>query len=121
MDLNEWSREEVFNYIVQKLNEQGSLSQTECGSCFYRMKNGKRCAAGWLIDDEDYKPEFEGKAISELNLIPPKHLDLVSNLQHIHDESRDLESFNSRAELYWRHEQLKARNYTTLFEAVQQP
>ena len=65
------SKTEVFNYIANWLLEQGcrSMSQyegMENEGCAYRGKKDDRilaCAAGCLIPDDEYLPEFEGSKI----------------------------------------------------------
>jgi len=73
----------------------GLLTQKEKSinglTCLYRGFNGKKCAAGFCIDDSEYKPEMERNNISSIigkyklqNLIG--HIDLLICLQGIHDQ-----------------------------------
>jgi hypothetical protein len=103
VDISAWTAKEVVDYVVQKINEQGDLCYDALlGVCMYRGPHARRCAAGWLIDDKDYKPEFEGRPVTDPTVakcIPRKHLNLVSGLQEIHDLSirRGLKFFNELA------------------------
>jgi hypothetical protein len=103
--------QEIFDTVVQHLRKQGSkslLTEQQCrdlmeppGACAYRGENGKKCAAGILISDEEYLPEMEGYNFNGLlqevirgKTAPPSlgqrlspHWDLIRALQHIHDRS----------------------------------
>ena len=59
--------------------------------CAYRGANGKKCAAGFCIDDHTYIGNMEKRSINKVieifelrNLI--EHLDLLAPLQSIHDQ-----------------------------------
>ena len=65
--------EEAFEKIWNGLKSQGfekSVDNEISTRCMYRSQtpDGKplKCAAGWLIPDEDYDPQFEDKTIEEL-------------------------------------------------------
>ena len=60
IDLSRATRQDVFDYIVFALIQQGKPSLRP-GGCAYRGKDGCRCAVGHLIADADYRPRFEGK------------------------------------------------------------
>ncbi len=51
---------ELVNFVFDKLIEQGGCSVNADKNCVYRGLNGRKCAAGQLITDEEYKPQFEG-------------------------------------------------------------
>lgn len=56
--------------------------------CQYKDKNGLKCAAGCLIADNEYDPEFEERIWEQLtskNLVPNNHSDLIGELQKLHD------------------------------------
>lgn len=58
------TKQKIFNKVVRALAGQGfqrSISNTD-GTCLYRGPNGLKCAAGHLISDKDYNPDFEGLA-----------------------------------------------------------
>lgn len=66
------SKQETFDTVAKHLltqkvrsfkQEAGSSDPYE-GLCMYRGPDGTKCAAGCLIPDEDYKPEWEGAIVS---------------------------------------------------------
>jgi hypothetical protein len=90
------TKQEVFNIVYTHLFKQNKQS-FDGYICCYRNENLK-CAAGVLIPDECYKPEFEGRGwrrLVEENVVPPEHSDLICDLQFIHDtlETEDWPKF----------------------------
>ena len=84
--LSEATAQEVFDQVATHLLTQNKVSSME-GACRYRFIDLK-CAAGCLIADEEYKPEFEGNVWRDLtysSLVPNRHAQLISQLQTIHD------------------------------------
>lgn len=95
------TKQEAFDYIVSNLIKQGGPSlmvfPTQDGSgeklsCAYRGQGGRRCAGGWLIPDEAYKPGMEGLDVGRViqaNNIPmlKKFNGIASDLQDAHDSS----------------------------------
>lgn len=95
------TKQETFTTVVNALRKQGEKSQPTEGHgslcCQYHMeKDGKvlKCAAGWLIPDDQYDFRFEGDTVrvdpsenelSELLFELGHDLDLVESLQSIHD------------------------------------
>jgi hypothetical protein len=85
--------QEVFDIVSKHLLKQNAKSKSfykpELGlNCAYRGVNETKCAAGCLISDEEYKPEFEGD--SWHNLVDKKFVEDKFNseicvLQSIHD------------------------------------
>lgn len=77
----------IFLKVVRNALQQ----KTQCkknNTCAYRYKR-KRCFAGWLINREDYRKKFEGFSWCELvryGYISKSHINLVDELQFIHDE-----------------------------------
>lgn len=53
--------EELVIDCFDKLIAQGGFSISESAGCVYRSENGKKCAAGHYIPDEDYEKVFEEK------------------------------------------------------------
>jgi hypothetical protein len=66
------NEQEAFDRSVGGVLKQGGPSavyKIDGGTravCLYRGPNGRRCAAGHLIDDADYREEFEGSAYFQL-------------------------------------------------------
>lgn len=87
------SPQEVYNIVAQHMLKQNAKSVTELpgigDSCAYRGIDGLKCAAGCLIPDEVYNCSFEN--IKWVDLVndhgfPEDHLELISDLQVIHDD-----------------------------------
>ena len=78
--------QQVFDQVKTHL-----LSQMEMSGeifCLYRGPRGLKCAAGCLIADDEYRPEFEGKRWSDLvgkGKIPKEYSELIVKLQEVHD------------------------------------
>ncbi len=101
----ETSSQQIFDTVVDHLRKQNSKSvmYNKDGSvelrwkgnvdnpiCLYRSKDGKKCAAGVVITDEEYRPEMEGKNISAvISMFVLDHLKshevLLKDLQDVHD------------------------------------
>lgn len=89
-NLHEVTEQEVFDYVAEKIFEQGKPAyDTGQASCTYRLGNLK-CAAGHLIRDEDYKEEYKYSTwytLVENDGFPEIHERLISKLQFAHDNS----------------------------------
>jgi hypothetical protein len=87
-NLHEYTEQQIFDYVVDKLFTQNRASINEDDHCQYRGENGIKCAAGHLIADEDYDRSFEGAIWSELvdnGDVPKEHFNLIGKLQQMHD------------------------------------
>lgn len=113
------TRQEIFETVARHLFRQGVQAIGELPEadqilykgiegCAYRGKNGTKCAAGCLIPDELYKPEFENKTVSglvkldaaELPEFFTTELQLIACLQTVHDDDGNWKSSDTmRAEL----------------------
>jgi hypothetical protein len=95
------TEQELFDQVVNGLRAQGGKSFGQNPNrpfqirpmCLYRSATGRKCAAGHVIRDEDYKPEYEGEVIRELldkGLFPylNPYRQLIDRLQSIHDKHR---------------------------------
>ena len=88
------TKQEVFDKVCEHLIAQGEASESE-GSCLYRGPRGLKCAAGVLIADEHYSPEFEGSPARYAQVadslvasdVPANALRRVSRLQSLHDNT----------------------------------
>lgn len=87
------SAQEVFDQSIGNLLKQNKRSENrDFGGCLYSSKvEGEvlKCAAGWLISDEEYNPEFEGNTwarLVKLYNISDNHISLIESLQYIHDD-----------------------------------
>jgi hypothetical protein len=91
--LAEATPQQVFDQVAKHLLEQGKrstkLNGYEAEICLYRGPEGTMCAAGCLIADSEYKDDMEGMSWISLvghNCVPRTHMNLISDLQVIHDE-----------------------------------
>ncbi|AGR47830.1 hypothetical protein SmphiM12_198 [Sinorhizobium phage phiM12] len=89
------TRQEIFNTVWKGLESQGwNVSMTAESNhhttCAYRGANGRKCAAGWLIPDDEYEPSMEGMMVLETdyfgNKFSPTTLEFIADLQDIHDQ-----------------------------------
>lgn len=87
-------QQEIFDIVSKHLLTQNTQSVFGGGAlCAYRGSQGRKCAIGVLISDEDYKPEMEGMRVSavlnEFSAVADKLKDvstfLLGELQRIHD------------------------------------
>jgi hypothetical protein len=92
------TRQEWVNLAVKGLTSQGwkqSLTTDKWPSCVYRGDNGCRCAIGWGIPDEAYRPEMEGSAAYTYATIPAhdgtlkEGVNFLWELQGVHDNNED--------------------------------
>lgn len=86
--------QQIFDWVAWNLLQQGRQCEDGNGNCLYRGPNGLRCAAGWLISDEDFATieHLNGAAsirrLKEEGLLPSlleDNCNLVDNLQRAHD------------------------------------
>lgn len=111
--------QEMFDEVVTQLVKQGGPSykidkeENNKRVCLYRGPNNRRCAIGWLIKDEDYKPEFETSSVLHLVENNKVKLSIVDfcflfDLQAIHDNEELADKDN------WKYKELKERfkNFT---------
>ena len=106
--------QEVFDFSVGKVIEQGVQARGAQNQCAYRGGKGTKCAFGHLIPDALYKKRMEGSGAYDLldkeapsrdfvALIPSlgRHLDLICSLQQAHDYTLTFDfvsNFRHRAE-----------------------
>lgn len=102
--------QEMFNRSVKGLMDQGMVKSSaprtatsSVNTCMYRGPNNTKCAAGHLIEDEDYDPDMENKPInivvnmyrdlkSFVGMVHnPNLLAMVGQLQKVHDHKKPLE------------------------------
>lgn len=90
LDRNNLSALAIFDYVYDRLNKQGCASISASDECRYRGPTGRRCAAGWLIPDDQYNASFEGRTVGDTEVweainLPDKYQPLVNALQEMHD------------------------------------
>jgi hypothetical protein len=82
------TKADIFYRVIAHLRAQGVQAKNEQGSCRYRTPEGLKCAAGCLILDEEYTPEFEGKSWYTIAKHFPRYADftrMITDLQLLHD------------------------------------
>lgn len=93
-NLNEFSLQEIFNYVKHHLLTQNKKAlftwSTGCVSCKYRTEYNLKCAVGCLIPKDMYKSEIEGstvfKVVNFYNAkVNKERVALLRKLQIIHD------------------------------------
>lgn len=89
-NLDQFTEQEVFDYVAEKIFAQGKPAyDTKLSCCAYRL-DGLKCAAGHLIRDEDYQERFKyttWHGMVESNGFPSTHMRLIIKLQDAHDSS----------------------------------
>jgi len=108
--------QEMFNKAQEHFAQMGQPSMStpnEYGGsdCAYRGHEGNKCIVGAFIDDEHYKPTFEGKGVLEFSTtnkscgvqpvlnavaatwgvhgLDDEHIKLLYDLQILHDDHSD--------------------------------
>ena len=114
--LEQATAQQVFDQVARHLLTQNAKSgvqydkvddTSEPFRCLYRDPEGRKCAAGCLIADDEYKEEFEDSGWASLVLTSrvqtTAHIDLIRDLQYVHDNNepndwlarlRDVASYN---------------------------
>lgn len=90
--LSSSTEQEVFDWVVHNLRKQGTKSLREKGgtACMYRSPEGLKCAAGWLIADDEYDKSWDHPVSNDWSGLAHEldlhvHDELISSLQDIHD------------------------------------
>ena len=97
--LKDATAQEVFEQSAKHLLKQNAKSILVVKNektCMYRHE-GLSCAAGCFISDEEYKTEMEAHTWDNLaayDKVPNKHIELIKQLQNIHDMS-DVENWKN--------------------------
>lgn len=86
------SKQEIFdiisNHLLTQMKRCDVPGPKGVNLCKYLNPNGLKCAAGILIPNDQYNPEFEGKSWDTLvneKYVEDKHQFLIYELQGIHD------------------------------------
>jgi hypothetical protein len=68
-------KQQTFDRVLAHLRAQG-VPASDGGKCCYRTEDGRMCAVGCLIPDEEYDPGIEGNAARDvLDYIPGADLE----------------------------------------------
>jgi len=89
------TKQETFDTVVAHLRQQGRKAEAPRKSygyfCTYRSPDGRKCAAGCLIPDDEYDSVMEGKFVHDPGVVRDcieRHghdVKLVRALQVVHD------------------------------------
>jgi hypothetical protein len=87
------NKQELFEFVIDKLIEQGVQSVDEYGDCMYRGVDGAKCAVGHLIKDEFYNEEYENNSCCHeqvedalmLSGVDREYNNFLTKLQDFHD------------------------------------
>ena len=100
-NLDKATAKEVFYQVKDHMLKQGKKSANLIGICKYRVVVEDdvvlKCAAGCLIADDEYREEFDAgddtswSAMVKNMGVTNKHMDLITDLQRIHDNSKEEE------------------------------
>lgn len=73
------TNKEVFDYVKENLLAQGkkSLYSEQNQVCYYRGCDDTKCAAGFLLTDDQYNPVFEGVTVCTIFKGSSKLEDLI--------------------------------------------
>lgn len=98
--------QQLFDFVAWHLLEQGAPSlrtvvdeaDGRLGNitCAYRGQEGRMCAVGCLLRDDEYVPNMEGRSargLKDHGKLPVRlypHIDLLMRLQILHDSGRRL-------------------------------
>lgn len=97
-NLAEATEQQIFDQVAVHLLKQGVRSVDTSARCLYRGPGSLMCAAGCLIADEEYKPEFDELGswgiLIEHGHVPAKHECFIGMLQRLHDNKRLTESYH---------------------------
>jgi len=111
-EVNQEEMQTMFNQAYQGIITQGGQSVDDCGECMYRGENGRSCAVGQIITDDEYLDRMDaydhfesastGTSVTDLDidgLLPERlipHVTFLEDMQHIHDNMDDIEDFRFR-------------------------
>jgi hypothetical protein len=90
--MSKLSNQEIFDRVVEGIFAQGgpSITRDPFGNiiCLYRSENGRKCAAGLILPDEEYCLGDEGKPCCEIWWFDNvEDIEFLSKLQKIHDNA----------------------------------
>jgi hypothetical protein len=83
--------QEVYDQVRDHLLKQNAkclIDPAKLTGCGYRNKEGMKCAAGCLIADDEYNPQWENDTWGILvgdKKVPFAHNELIMALQKVHD------------------------------------
>jgi hypothetical protein len=109
---------ELYDQAIENIRKQGKPSVTQ-GMCAYRSSDGCKCAAGFYIPDDVYKPQMEGKHFNSIVLtydLPFNYSESIALrfAQKAHDGAANFyHQFINEFEIFARREREKLIQYLT--------
>lgn len=112
-ELDYTNNEQVIHFVIAHARRQKQQAYDYTSdSCVYRGENGVKCFAGALIPDSAYDSKMEGLIIGSYKLVVRTNLTiveqfflgkganlrLISELQAIHDEEKEVEAWEEAFE-----------------------
>lgn len=88
--------QEIYDTVAAHLLKQNGKALNNHDRCAYRGADGKTCAVGCLISDDEYRPAFEGKRVNSVAAfmfgegnarVSVANVQLLTSLQRIHDSN----------------------------------
>lgn len=86
--------DQVAKHMLTQMKKSVIIDEDDIIRCFYKNPEGLSCAAGCLIADDEYNPEFENQSWSSLvdwGHVPKRNSELIEFLQKIHDNNEPTE------------------------------
>lgn len=107
-NIHEFSLQQVFDKVATHLlTQKQPAMRKDNTTCAYRAPDGKTCAVGCLMTDEEYNPRFEGVGITSSTfdnffnegsnegyeegnrVMADRHRALLFDLQDVHDMAQN--------------------------------
>lgn len=83
------TNQEAFDTMVKHLHKQNWVRSVLYSGCAYRGNQGRKCAVGCLIPDDEYKSSLEGQSAGLAAMSCPSlskiSLSLLKDMQRFHD------------------------------------
>jgi hypothetical protein len=126
-----YPEENIFNFVLVKLFQQGQPAMTD-GSCCMRSKSGHRCAVGWLIPDKDLRPSWrtevsyngdgeDAKAVRDYLGRRGLHSEAFATaMQHAHDTAHRGATYRTKSKEWTKTFLHKMRGIAILFDLDQE-
>lgn len=98
--------QEIFEKALRGVIAQGALAQTQTGSCAYRFADGRKCAAGHILTEEQldriYAVGLNERGFAAVNDFlelfdesNSQEFALIEAMQRAHDTANNLEAFKA--------------------------
>lgn len=95
-DLKTLELKDIWQFCYDSMIKQGNPS-VENGNCLYRGPDGRKCAIGFIIQNEDYEKDMNSESASTIcfeyygfnrgNEEVVKKVKFLEDIQHCHDRN----------------------------------